>query len=203
VKNRVFIILFFVLVGVLSLVSCSKPEPRPFPLPLSQTEEVTPTIETEPDPTQIRSISPSHDFTPANIVHDQQFWNADWDAGELWAKIWSVNREYRKTHTYIEDVFDCDNMTLDLWNILHEQVITSIIVVGNLDLDEERFRECNHTWLLIQHTNEGSSYYCYIIESTNGEVYSFDLKTKEFAQYIEGYYYSSPSNFLADNKERL
>ncbi len=164
---------------------------------------LAPAPEPIPEPGQrTPSSSPSHNFPTVDIVKDSQYWNAAWDATELYQKLWSINKLYRETHTYIEGVFDCNDMTIDLWNILHKQGITSVIAVGNLDLDKERFRECDHTWLLIQHSRDGSLYRCFIIESTNGEVYAFDLKTKALAQYIEGYYYSSPSDFREDTKER-
>ena len=176
-------------IGSLLLGACAAPASAPALEPIPEPEQPKP------------SSSPSHNFPIVDIVKDSQYWNAAWDATELYRKLWSINKLYRETHAYIEGVFDCNDMTIDLWNILHKQGITSVIVVGNLDLDKERFRECDHTWLLIQHSRDGSLYRCFIIESTNGEVYAFDLKTKAFAQYIEGYYYSSPSDFREDTKE--
>lgn len=181
------------IVGYAYVAPQQSPESNPSSSEEQQSEQIQPRLR----------ASPTHNFPIVDIVKDSQYWNAAWDTTELYQKLVSINKSYCETHTYIKGVFDCNDMTIDLWNILHKQGITSVIVVGNLELDKERFRECDHTWLLIQHSRDGSLYRCFVIESTNGEVYAFDLKTKAFAQYTEGYYYSSPSNFKEDNQERF
>lgn len=46
-------------------------------------------------------------------------------------------QQYYETHTYVgNDVFDCDNMAIDVWNILKTKGINAEIAVGNVDLDE-------------------------------------------------------------------
>lgn len=187
------ILLIFIIFVTMLLSACTTP------ITISPTITSTPT--STPTITQIPAYSPTHNFPIVDIVKDSQYWNSAWEATGLYYKLWSINQSYRKTHTYIKGVYDCDDMTIDLWYILHNQGITSVIIAGNLDLDKERFRECDHTWLLIEHSRDGL-YQIFIIESTNGEVYAFDLKTKAFAQYLYGYYYSSPSNFKEDNQGR-
>lgn len=120
----------------------------------------------------------------------------------LYQTLWSTNKSYREKHTYIEDVFDCDDMTIDLWNLLYKQGMTSAIVAGNLDMNNEKLRECDHTWLVIIHRGEDALYQLFAIESTNGEVYAYDKNTRAFEQYFQGYYYSSPSDFKEDTEWR-
>ena len=67
-----------------------------------------------PTPAPTPAPSPTHSFSIVDIVDDSQYWNAAWDATELYRKLWSINKSYRETHTYIEGVFDCDDMTIDL-----------------------------------------------------------------------------------------
>jgi len=114
---------------------------------------------------------------------------------ELDDTLRSVNKGYHKTHTYIEGEFDCNDMAVELWDILHEQGIVSLIVVGNLDLENESFAECNHAWLVVPYLLTPNFF---VIEPTNGEVYSDEQGT----QYREGYYYTSPSHLMADIWER-
>jgi hypothetical protein len=146
--------------------------------------------------------SPSHSFPRADVVKHSEYWNASWVALELYQKLISFNSSYHKENTYIEGVFDCNDMAVDIWNILYKQGIVSVIVAGNLDIDKERFAECNHAWLLILHRGKDSLYSIFIIEPTNGETYAFDPETKTFVQYMQGYFYSSPSDLRADIRER-
>jgi len=116
--------------------------------------------------------------------------------------LYSINKQYYQTHAYIEGEFDCNDMAVGLWNALLEKDITSVIVVGNLDLDNESFAECDHTWLLITYIG----FRVYAIETTNGEVYSvaydIDGSGEQLKQYLEGYYFALPSDLRAAVKER-
>ena len=130
-----------------------------------------------------------------NKTYDKadEAWMAD-ELAELYQTMSSINKEYHRTHTYIEGEFDCNDMAVDLWNMLHKAGIASLIVFGNLDLDNESFAESDHTWLVVPY-----QYYPHFfsVEPTNGEVYLSEDK-----QYWEGYYYTSPSNLRADIRER-
>ena len=114
---------------------------------------------------------------------------------DLYDTLSSLNKEYHKTHTYIEGEFDCNDMAVELWNLLHEQGMASLIVIGNLDLENESFAECNHAWLVVPYLQIPESF---VVEPTNGEIYVGD----EGQPYHEGYYYTSPSNLRADTWER-
>jgi hypothetical protein len=152
-----------------------------------------------PPTTQAPSL-PTRIFTLTDMVYDSHYWNSSWDAASLYQALISTNRTYHQNHTYIEGVFDCDEMATDIWNILYKQGVTSVIVVGNLDIDKERFTKSDHAWLLVMHKDTG--YRIFIIEPTNGETYAFNLETKAFAQYLQGYFFASPSDFRGDTRER-
>lgn len=167
--------------------------------------------------------SPSHGIPPEDLRTNTQYWNANHEEEAL--RIWqdktyyeadfawmadesleleqilcSMNKKYHETHSYIEGEFDCNDMAVELWNIVHKQGIGSVIVVGNLDLDNESFAESDHAWLVVP--------YLYLplfaVEPTNGEVCRMPPpdEESEFHQYLEGYYYTSPSNLRADIWER-
>ena len=125
---------------------------------------------------------------------EDEAWIGD-ELVELNETLCSINTEYHETHTYIEGEFDCNDMAVELWNILHKEGIVSLIVVGSLDLENETFGECNHSWLVVPYLLNPSFL---VVEPTNGEVYS----DERAEPYQEGYYYTSPSNLRADIKER-
>jgi len=158
----------------------------------------TPPEEPESEQFQFRPrLSPTHNIPPKDLIDDSQYWNTDWEPGELYQTICSINESYHEEHTYIEGVLDCSDMVLDIWDMLSNQGIISVIIIGNPDLDKETFAECNHVWLLVQH-KEDAGFRVFFIETTNGEIYTLDPDKKELMQYLEGYYYSSPSDARAD-----
>lgn len=60
-------------------------------------------------------------------------------------------QQYYETHTYVgNDVFDCDNMAIDVWNILKTKGINAEIAVGNVDLDEYDIDDWNHAWIMAE-----------------------------------------------------
>jgi hypothetical protein len=173
------------------------------PIP-SETRIQTPTL-------PIYSIEPTHNVEPFVFVYDPYYWNSDWNIQDLWNTIRTINKVYYKQHTYIEDVFDCSDMAVDMWNILLEKGITSLIVVGNLEVSEGHptWAECNHVWLQVSYLG-GESPACYFtIETTNGEVYQWgtsplvhvvtiDNETSKYDPYVTGFRYATPEEFQAD-----
>ena len=141
-------------------------------------------------------------LNPVDPVNDTKYWNTDWDVIELSRAISSINKQYHKTHTYVEEEFDCNDMAVGLWNALQAKNITSVMVGGNLDLDNESFAESNHTWLLVTYVGIR----LFAVETTNGEVYQvlYDIDSDDegFKQYLEGYYFALPSDLRAAVKER-
>ncbi len=48
-----------------------------------------------------------------------------------------IAADYYKSHTYTEDdVYDCDNMAQDVWNMLKAKSINARIAVGNFDFED-------------------------------------------------------------------
>ena len=179
--KRYLIPIIIILVLAIGLLGCAKKS----------------SITTEPESPSLSPItqtpSPqSQIFRLSDMVNDSRYWNSSWDANSLYQTLISINKSYHQNHTYIEGVFDCDDMAVDIWNILYKQGITSVIVAGNLYIDKEGFTQSDHAWLIVMHKDTG--YRIFIIEPTNGETYGFDLKSMALAQYLQGYFFASPSD---------
>jgi len=131
-----------------------------------------------------------------------EYWNVDWKghASQLYDEISAVNTLYFQTHRYIPGETDCNDMAIEVWNRLISRGIISLIVVGNLDMSQESFVDCNHTWLIV-YSGEGSAA---VVEATSGEIYIWeDAQVYPcLKQYWEGFIYETPSGLRADFQER-
>jgi hypothetical protein len=96
-----------------------------------------------------------------------------------------VASEYYETHTYIEDnIFDCDNMAMDVWNLIESKGINAEIAVGNVDISGESLEDINHAWV----TAEVSPQTWVAIECTGGFVTYDD-------EYYSGWFFDNPKNY--------
>jgi hypothetical protein len=57
---------------------------------------------------------------------------------------------YRATHLYEQDIYDCNNMASDVWNMLKAQGIDAVIVVGNIDIQITSILNSEHAWVLVE-----------------------------------------------------
>ena len=97
--------------------------------------------------------------------------------------------EYHENHVYMSDnIFDCDNMAQDVWNIFKAKGINSKLVLGNVDhFGPLTLDDCNHVWLLVEVLpNEWLA-----VETTGG----FVVYKEDNDKYYEGYYFSNPKNY--------
>jgi hypothetical protein len=141
---------------------------------------------------------PTHYVSMQEIETDSTYWNTDWEGmdWELEDKTYDIADNYYLTHTYIEDETDCNDMAIDVWNMLHTEGIKSIIVIGNHYMDNEQFGDCDHAWLLV-YDSEG---YSFAVETTAGLLYfPEDAENEpEIGQYWEGFPYVKPSDLKSD-----
>jgi len=161
-----------------------------------------------------QSSQPENDISREELQQGSQYWNEWSDITELKNKakdlaLVSINR-----HHYIENEYDCNDMATDLWNMLSKggttggpawDPITSIIVVGDLDIGEETFAECDHAWIAILNKppEEGAQVTIYALEPTNGEIYISTGKSGDpNAKYFEGFFYEKPSDLRTDLGDR-
>lgn len=141
---------------------------------------------------------PAHYTSWQEVESNPIYWNTNWRGldAELQAKAYDVADYYFDTHTYIEDETDCNDMAVDVWNMLHTEGIKSVIVIGNHNLTGEYFNECDHAWLLL-FNSEG---YSFALETTEGTLFfaedaEYDTQIE---QYWEGFLYLKPSDLKAD-----
>jgi len=157
----------------------------------------------KPPPPVAKPAPIRHDISKAEINRNSAYWNLAWQgkSGDLTNVARRINLQYLKTHTYIRNQTDCNDMAIDIWNMLWTQGIRSIIVAGNLDQDNYTFAQCNHAWLLIFHLERGASIPWRLpLEPTNGEIYFRDdiERNPQLDRYSKGYYYTKPSDLRED-----
>lgn len=96
-----------------------------------------------------------------------------------------IVQDYYKTHTYVtDDVFDCDNMAMDVWNLVESQGINAEIAVGNVNIKDASIKDINHAWVVA----EISPQTWVAIECTGGYTTHDD-------NYYSGYFFDNPKNY--------
>lgn len=202
--------LLFMVVGVICLgliivavFTNDEPQVATKTPPVSQSAPTNlPTTKPATEPETVR-----HNTPLTEIRSNPAYWNLAWQGreAELQWKTKEINKEYFKTHIYIKGQTDCNDMAIDIWNMLQAAGIVSIIVVGNLDLDDYTFAQCNHVWLRILAVEIGGSKpKAFVLEPTNGEVYFADdlERNPELNRYLRGFSYVKPSDLRADSHGR-
>lgn len=148
--------------------------------------------------------SPDHAFTWTQISTDPTLVSTAWAGRDSqWHdKIKEIGALYHGTHVYIQNETDCDDMAVDIWNMLLAQNIKSVIVVGNLDKKNASFAETNHAWLVVY--NAQGQYA--ILEPTTGEIiYAINMDgthNTKIDPYYGGWAYKKPSDLWQDVKKK-
>ena len=147
--------------------------------------------------------SPDHALVRKEVWPDESFWSHAWKMKdyELQLTLEEIAKQYYSTHTYYEGETDCNDMAVDLWNMLLTQDIKSVIVVGNRDMTGETLEESDHAWLYAFNA-DGKVIY---VEPTTGEVFYGKLPdgttNPKAVSYREGFMYRQPSDLRKDLKE--
>lgn len=67
-----------------------------------------------------------------------------------------ILKDYRQNHTYMDgDVYDCDNMAKDVWNILRTKGFRAKLAGGNVDKNvmkstDTYLMEASHAWVMAE-----------------------------------------------------
>ncbi|NQT71857.1 MAG: hypothetical protein HQ553_03695 [Chloroflexi bacterium] len=147
--------------------------------------------------------SPDHALKRPDVWEDETLWSHAWKMRdyELQLTLEEIAQQYYSTHTYYEGETDCNDMAVDLWNMLLTQDIKSVIVVGNRDMTGETLEESDHAWLYAFNA-DGKVIY---VEPTTGEVFYGKLPdgttNPKAVSYREGFMYRQPSDLRKDLKE--
>ena len=141
--------------------------------------------------------SPDHAASEADIWGNPEFMSVTWKDRdwEYQSKVEEIGRTYHRMHTYIPNETDCNDMAVDLWNMLFTEGIKSAIVVGNLDIGYAKFSECNHAWLIVFDAEGKYS----VLEPTTGEVFYKPIP-ESYAKF--SFIYKTPSALWSDLKKK-
>jgi hypothetical protein len=125
-----------------------------------------------------------HNIPISEIHSNSAYWNLSWQGRypEMEKKVKDISQQYFKTHTYITGQTDCNDMAIDIWNML-----------------QTAFSQCNHAWLLVYEKRDNSGPASFAVETTNGQIY-FSNDTAN--RYWTGFCYIKPSDLRDDLKER-
>lgn len=147
--------------------------------------------------------SPDHALVRNQVWGNPEFRSAAWEGRdyELQGKLEELAQLYYRTHTYIVGETDCNDMAVDIWNMLLTESIKSVIVIGNWEKVGEKLEECNHAWLYVFNA-EGKIIY---LEPTLGKVIYGRLPdgttNPEVIKYRDGFMYERPSDLWKDLKK--
>jgi hypothetical protein len=84
--------------------------------------------------------------------------------------------------------YDCDDATLDMYRYFQDLGIEATPIVGNLDIENEDYDQCNHVWLLVKSGDREIAY--------DWGIPRFDR------QHYEGYTISLDNLLYAVNEDR-
>jgi hypothetical protein len=101
----------------------------------------------------------------------------------------TIAKNYYDTHTYQDNnVFDCDNMAQDVWDMLKAKGINAKIQIGNIDLSSPiTLKDVNHAWVMAE--IEPDKYLA--VETTGG----FIVYGKTNPNYYRGFSFKDPKNY--------
>lgn len=101
----------------------------------------------------------------------------------------NIAKSYYDTHTYQNnDVFDCDNMAQDVWDMLKAKGINAKIQIGNIDISSPiTLKDVNHAWILAE--IEPDKYIA--VETTGGYIVYGETNPN----YYRGFSFKDPKNY--------
>lgn len=101
----------------------------------------------------------------------------------------TIAKNYYDTHTYQDNnVFDCDNMAQDIWDMLKAKGINAKIQIGNIDKSSPiTLKDVNHAWVMAE--IEPGNYLA--IETTGGYIVYGETNPN----YYKGFSFKNPKNY--------
>jgi len=98
-----------------------------------------------------------------------------------------IAQDYYNTHQYINNnIFDCDNMAQDVWDMIVARGINAQIAIGNVDKAINDISDANHAWVLAEvEPNQWLA-----IECTGGYV----VYSSDNSFYYKGWFFDNPKD---------
>ena len=96
-----------------------------------------------------------------------------------------IVRHYHSTHEYLPDnIYDCSDMSCDVWNQVIAAGINAEIAIGNVEIQSYlktfKYEDINHAWVLA----EVSPHTWLALECTSGRVISEEENSMYYHPYI-------------------
>jgi outer membrane murein-binding lipoprotein Lpp len=101
---------------------------------------------------------------------------------------------YEASHLYEKDVYDCNNMASDVWNMLKAQGIDAVIVVGSVEHVITDILQSDHAWVLA----EVAPGEFLALDATIGHAFTPDTGSR----YFRGWTFASPADLKANDDLR-
>ncbi|MBA7502829.1 hypothetical protein ES706_01426 [subsurface metagenome] len=70
-------------------------------------------------------------------------------------KLVADRDKLKEQYNMMTAAFDCDDATLNTYHYFTDKGYPCKIYAGNLELENERFDQCNHVWLLVDVNKDG------------------------------------------------
>ena len=143
----------------------------------------------ESNETEFSNRDEFNDYTSNQIYESENIQSTLSESQKKIIIIEEILDEYSQNHIYVsDDVFDCDNMAQDVWNIFKAKGINSKLVLGNVDhFGPLTLDDVNHVWLIAEISPEE----WLAIETTGG----FVVYLEDNDRYYQGYFFSNPKNY--------
>jgi len=110
--------------------------------------------------------------------------------------VFTLNAIYHGTHDYMDGVYDCKFMAMDVWNMLETRGIDARIVVGDTDHRADRIENATHVWVVAE-VHPGS---WVAVETTGGYLVCDDgvvnVCDRTNSLYYEGWMYDNPNEYV-------
>ena len=106
-----------------------------------------------------------------------------------------IVQNYKASHLYEKDVYDCNNMASDVWNMLKAQGINSVIVVGSIQYLITDILQSDHAWVLAE-VAPGEKL---ALDATIGQAFTQTANSR----YFRGWSFTDPADLKANDDLRI
>jgi outer membrane murein-binding lipoprotein Lpp len=97
-----------------------------------------------------------------------------------------ITQNYSSTHYYEVNIYDCNNMASDLWDMLKDLGINAKIVIGNIESPITNILDSTHAWVLA----EVSPGQYLALDATDGR----SVTRTENSYYYRGWTFDNPAS---------
>jgi hypothetical protein len=101
---------------------------------------------------------------------------------------------YEASHLYERDVYDCNNMASDVWNMLKAQGIDAVIVVGSVEQSITDIIDSDHAWVLAEVAPDEFL----ALDATVGHAFTRETGSR----YFRGWSFANPADLKANDDLR-